>query len=138
MATGPSRVMGGIKGGAGVIWHGRAVELRIKAGMVRNLTAAAIFVVRKVKESLAVAGPTKTHPGAPASKPGKPPHRRTGTLSRSITHEVTATTARVGTNLKYGKPLETGTSKMAARPFLRPAVYKNKRAIKKLLGRKIA
>ncbi len=120
-----------------VRWHGKAVQFKVKAGMRKNLTAAALFVVRKVKESLAVAGPTKTSPGTPASKPGEPPHRRTGMLSRSITHEVTATTARVGTNVKYGKFLETGTSKMAARPYLRPAVIKNRRKIKKILNRKI-
>ena len=121
----------------GLIWHGKATEFRIKAGMQKNLTAAAIYVVRKVKESLAIAGPTKTSPGTPASLPGEPPRRRTGRLARSITHEVTPTTARVGTNVKYGKYLETGTSKMAARPYLRPAVIKNRRMIKKILNRKI-
>ena len=122
---------------SGLIWHGNRVKDRIEAGMQRNLTTAAIFVVRKVKESLTTAGPTRMQPGTPASAPGEPPHRRTGTLARSITHEVTATTARVGTNLKYGKFLETGTSVMAARPYLRPAVYKNKRMIKKILNRRI-
>ena len=122
---------------SGMVWHGEQVKFRIKAGMQKNLTAAAIYVVRKVKESLAVAGPTKTHPEASASSPGQPPHRRTGTLARSITHEVTQDSARVGTNVKYGKFLETGTSKMAARPYLRPAVYKNRQQIKKMLNRKI-
>ncbi|KKN45136.1 hypothetical protein LCGC14_0685890 [marine sediment metagenome] len=122
---------------SGLIWHGPSVKFKIKEGMQRNLMAAAIFVVGKVKQSLATAGPTKTNPHTPASGPGEPPHRRTGTLSRSITHEVTAATARVGTNIKYGKFLETGTSKMAARPYLRPGVYKNQREIKKILGRKI-
>ncbi len=122
---------------SGVIWHGRIVQKKIDAGIQRNLTRAALFVVRQVKLSLSVAGPTKTHPGAPASKPGEPPHKRTGVLGRSITHEVGKGYARVGTNLKYGKPLEVGTSKMAARPYLRPAVYKNRRAIKKILGMKI-
>ena len=133
---------------SGVIWHGKAVKFRIKTGMTRNLTAAAIFVVRKVKESLSTAGaPIGKRRGAGGkyikmkrapSPPGEPPYRVTGTLTRSITHEVDKDTARVGTNLKYGKFLETGTSKMAARPYLRPAVNKNKRAIKKILNRKIA
>ncbi len=122
---------------SGMIWHGKAVNIRVKAGMQKNLTAAAIFVVRKVKQSLAQAGPTKTRPGTPASSPGEPPHRRTGTLARSITHEIHGASARVGTNVKYGKFLETGTSKMAARPYLRPAVIKNRRAIKKILTKKV-
>ena len=136
-----------------VIWHGPAVRARIDAGIQRNLTAAALFVVRQVKLSLSG--------GRPASRPGKPPHKLTGTLSRSITHEVTTSRARVGTNLKYARIHEVGgiirpktapalvfktadgswvrTQKviMPARPYLRPAVYKNRRAIKKFLGRKI-
>ena len=39
-------------------WHGKAVQFRIKAGMQKNLKAAAIYVVRKVKESLAGLGDT--------------------------------------------------------------------------------
>ncbi len=124
---------------SGLIWHGPSVKVKIAAGMQRNLTAAAIYVVRKVKESLSQAGPTKTNPQTPASSPGEPPHRRTGRLARSITHEVTPMTARVGTNVKYGKYLETGAPsiKLEARPYLRPAVYKNQRTIKKILSRKI-
>jgi len=122
---------------SGMIWHGPKVAKAIDTGLQRNLTKAALFVVRKVKQSLTKAGPTKTHPSTPASSPGEPPHRRTGRLARSITHEVTATTARVGTNVKYGKFLEVGTGDMAARPYLRPAVYKNRKQIKKLLAGKI-
>ncbi len=138
---------------SGIIWNGRIVQKTIDAGIQRNLTAAALFVVRKVKLSLSS--------GRPASRPGTPPSRLTGTLSRSITHEVTTSRARVGTNLKYARIHELGgiirpktkpflafktesgdfvmTKKviMPARPYLRPAVYKNRRQIKKLLGRKI-
>ncbi len=124
---------------SGLIWHGPRVKVKIATGMERNLTAAALFVVGKVKESLTKAGPTKTNPHTPASAPGQPPHRRTGTLARSITHEVTKNSARVGTNLKYGKYLETGAPSinLKPRPYLRPAVYKNQRTIKKILTRKI-
>ena len=122
-----------------LVWHGRIVQKNIDRGIERNLTLAALFVVRYVKQSLSKAGPTKTSPKTPASKPGEPPHRRTGTLSRSITHEVTKDTARVGTNIKYAKALEVGyaPNNLAARPYLRPAVNKNRRQIKKLLGKKI-
>ena len=63
----------------------------------------------------------------PASKAGEPPRVRTGTLLRSIDQETfRATTAdftaRVGSNLKYGFWLETGTRRMAPRPWLRPAL----------------
>jgi hypothetical protein len=57
-----------------------------------------------------------------ASRPGDPPNTDTGALVRSIATEKKGKTgARVGTGIKYGLPLETGTKKMAARPWLGPA-----------------
>ncbi len=46
----------------------------------------------------------------------------TGTLRRSITHEVVGDVGRVGTNVEYGIFIELGTSKMSASPYLRPAL----------------
>lgn len=61
-----------------------------------------------------------------ASKPGEPPRKRTGTLLKSIAHEIAAdnrsVVARVGTNVKYGRHLEFGTKRMAARPYLRSSL----------------
>lgn len=44
-----------------------------------------------------------------------------GTLRGSITHISDGKAAYIGTNVKYGKYVELGTVKMAARPYLRPA-----------------
>lgn len=67
--------------------------------------------------------------GPPASAPGEPPHKRTGTLGRSIDQETFKDqgdfVGRVGTNLKYGLWLELGTRRMAKRPYLRPALDMN-------------
>ena len=75
------------------------------------------------------------------SPPGGPPGVDTGRLRTSITHEVEETineiVGRVGTNLDYAIFLEYGTSRMAARPFLRPGLAKNIPAIKQLFRRKI-
>ncbi len=50
-----------------------------------------------------------------------------GHLMRSITNEVNihenVITGVVGTNVKYAPYVELGTRKMAARPYLRPALY---------------
>lgn len=61
-----------------------------------------------------------------ASAPGQPPAADTGLLRASINRELSADgrglVGRVGTSVKYGRYLELGTTKMRARPFLRPAL----------------
>lgn len=62
--------------------------------------------------------------GANPSRPGEPPRKQTGTLRRSVQSEVdeASLTARVGTNVEYGKHLELGTKRgIAPRPWLRRA-----------------
>jgi len=60
------------------------------------------------------------------SKPGEPPRKRTGTLQKSIAHEVKRegdqVIARIGSKVPYAPHLEFGTRKMAARPYLRPSL----------------
>lgn len=60
----------------------------------------------------------------------------TGTLRRSITHvmSVDGKRAFVGTNVDYAPYVEMGTAKMAAQPFLRPALHANRGKIKKIFG----
>lgn len=49
---------------------------------------------------------------------------RTGRLRNSLTHEVLdgEQAVLVGTDVEYAKFVEGGTMKMAARPYLRPAI----------------
>jgi len=62
---------------------------------------------------------------------------KTGTLKRSITHEfISDTKAQVGTNVEYAPFVELGTSKWAGKPFLRPALAKNLKAIRRLFKAK--
>lgn len=58
------------------------------------------------------------------SRPGDSPNTDTGRLVQSIKFDFKdgGVIGRVGTNLKYGKWLEFGTSKMDARPWLSTAV----------------
>lgn len=57
-----------------------------------------------------------------ASAPGQAPQSDTGTLANSAKWERDAQGYVVGTSIKYGLWLEVGTSKMAPRPWLMPAV----------------
>lgn len=72
------------------------------------------------------------------SLPGNPPAPDTGNLRNSIRWEVSSekeiVTGRVGSTQKeppYGAYLEFGTSVIAPRPWLRPAMRKNENFIKK-------
>jgi len=61
--------------------------------------------------------------GAFPSAPGDPPHKQSGRLLASVAWELVGDAiARVGMNLRYGRWLELGTRKMAARPWLRRAL----------------
>ena len=68
-----------------------------------------------------------------ASAPGEAPATDTGVLVGSVSHRVKRDgfEAEVGTNVKYGAHLEFGTSKMAARPWLQPALEANRDKITK-------
>lgn len=59
--------------------------------------------------------------GTSVSAPGDPPGVDTGALRASIHVEVLSTYKRgIATGVEYALPLELGTSKMAARPFMLP------------------
>lgn len=62
-----------------------------------------------------------------ASRPGEPPNRDTGHLDTNIENTRTAPLeAEVRSKAQYAAALEYGTSKMAERPYMRPAVRKVK------------
>ena len=71
------------------------------------------------------------------SLPNNPPAVDTGTLRRSITFDVgtdeSKVTGRIGSTIldpPYGAYLEFGTSRMIQRPWLRPALERNREVIK--------
>jgi hypothetical protein len=71
-----------------------------------------------------------------ASRPGEPPAVDTGDLKKSVHHEVVQrgdeVLGFVGSDLPYALPLETGTKNMQPRPYLRPALRNNERAIEQI------
>lgn len=68
------------------------------------------------------------------SRPGEPPNQDTGVLASNIeTTQVAPLTVQVASNAAYSAPLEFGTSKMAARPFMRPARDKTRKDVTALV-----
>jgi hypothetical protein len=64
------------------------------------------------------------------SLPGEPPNNDTGILKSNIEAVQTAPLrSEVSSNAPYAVPLETGTSKMAARPYMGPATRNKRKAI---------
>lgn len=64
----------------------------------------------------------------------------TGRLRSSLAYEIETKgkeiIGRIGTNVEYSIFVEYGTSRMAAQPYLRPALEKNKGRIRRLLAGK--
>lgn len=73
-----------------------------------------------------------------ASSPGQPPAIATSDLFKSIKTSIEGKgdeiIGKVGTDLEYGKYLEFGTKKMAARPWLK--ISFDKAGVKAILGGK--
>ena len=77
-----------------------------------------------------------THKSYTASSPGEPPAQATGTLRQSVKGTVESEGRQiigmVGTEQKYGPMLEFGTSKMAARPWLRKSFEEAQAKVKEI------
>lgn len=61
----------------------------------------------------------------------------TGGLRKSITSEVSGTTGVVGTNKEYAMYVEFGTYKMAAQPYLVPALKGNEEKVLQIIKNKV-
>lgn len=103
----------------------------VAKAITRELYAAGQMIEAHAEKSItdgAVSGA-----GHIPSRPGEPPNEDTGALRRSIETRIVASgdtpTVHVeagGPSAPYAVYLENGTSKMAARPFMRPATEKNR------------
>lgn len=127
-------------------------EAKLAKHMNRQLDKAAIMLTNDVRKSFGnsgitggKSGATKKEREANRSKPGEPPHVQTGTLRRNVWYgkakgDKTGKLSRlVGTGIgnkqsvNYAMALEHGTGRMAARPYLAPALKRNEKQIKKTL-----
>lgn len=95
----------------------------------RDLYAAGEVIRKDAADSIkegAVSGPLHV-----PSEPGEPPNADTHQLGMSIDVVVNpgAKTVSVVSRAPYAAFLEFGTSKMAARPYLRPALLRNRNRV---------
>lgn len=73
------------------------------------------------------------------SAPGSPPNADTHLLDRSIeTIQVEPLKVNVSANAPYAVPLEFGTSRMAARPFMAPALQRKRAEVVNLITAGVA
>lgn len=107
---------------------GRKVEKRL----ISALNRAGTMLVADMQES--IKSGSVSGAGHIPSRPGQPPNANTHRLDSGISYSVTRTPAgamrlKVVTAAVYARYLEYGTRRMAPRPFMRPALARNREAI---------
>jgi hypothetical protein len=119
-------------------WNADRIAANLRARMVRNAERAGKHLVAAARRKLAV-------PGPPPSRPGEAPHRESGALQASVIATVTigggpggrsTITLVVGTPLEIGYFLEAGTSTIAPRPWLRPTLAEEGKAVGRIMAGK--
>ncbi len=137
------------RSGDKLIWNGPAYQAAMRQAMRKRVSAACVHLSADVRATLSQSGGINLRSAGKGGKlakrhkrvynwshssPGDPPFKQTGHLRRSIAWEaVSDTVGRVGTNVKYGLYLEMGTSRMAARPYLRPRLGANRLTLARIL-----
>ena len=101
--------------GANGKWYGDEIENRINKDLSKKLYRGAIMLARHAAKEMSRSGGV--------SAPGEYPYKQSGHLRGVVANagyevDPKKLTARWGTNVKYGKWLETGTRNMAARPWM--------------------
>ncbi len=137
-----------MKVGASVTFKSNIPQMMRKVeSIVRDRMLESAFAVRNtVLETLSGnrSGRTYYVPGTrkkyTASAPGQPPAVATSELRQSVTASVKGEgrnmAGTVGSKAKHALPLEFGTRKMAARPWLRISLEKTLLKLKGIWGRK--
>ena len=127
----------------------KKLEKRLKDNKVKEyVTRATNMVENTAQESIKKKGtgrtyqkynPRVTHT---ASASGQPPATDSGFLGQNITMKVDVKSngtvvGQIISAAPYSKALEFGTTKMDARPFMQPALEKNRRKIEGLFKKGI-
>lgn len=127
---------------AQVNWRGADILARARMGAMRGVAAAAEdvrgeairLILETTKSGRVYVRRSTTHQ---ASAPGEPPASDTGRLVNSIRVDPSRLDQLVATVVAgtgYAAHLEYGTARMAARPFMRPALANRRRAIESIVA----
>jgi len=118
-----------------------AAKKLIKKATENQLLAAAILWHKSLVDQVLVGQrsgriypvPKAINKKYQASAPGEPPARRTGAMAGDykprVRETAEGTIGEVGSTFEYAQWMETGTSKIAKRPHLKPAYMLNQTAI---------
>lgn len=129
-------------------WYGDHVKHEVTRKLQGNLQKAAWYLAHDIRASFPPSGQSGTRSGGGdpdnPSEPGEIPHVQTGHLKRNVgVQKVGKGVYRVGTgvgnkeSVGYALWLEFGTAFMAARPWLRPALKRNRNKINSIVGEEI-
>ena len=118
--------------------RGKDAAKELKISMHRATSVVEAHVLKSIKQKgTGRVYPRKGQPPHQASSAGQPPATDTGNLGNNISCSVKARAdgAVVGQIIaatEYAVHLEFGTSQMAARPFMTPALRQNRKKINKI------
>lgn len=136
-------MMGG--GGVVKVTGGKGHSARLKRltspEAVRQIGAALYAAGQEieVEAALSITNGATSGAGHVPSAPGEPPNADTHRLDRSIeTNQVAPLRVEVSANAPYAAALEFGTSKMAERPFMRPATARKRKEVTALVRNTVA
>jgi len=122
----------------------KKLNKRLQDNKVKEyVTRGTMMVQNTAKESILKGGtgrtyekyePRRTHT---ASAPNQPPASDTGFLASQITMDVDVKSngtvvGQIISSAPYSKALEFGTTQMTERPFMQPALEKNRRKIERM------
>lgn len=112
------------------VHRNRLARMRnVKTASLKKLYEAGEIIRKDAADSIkegAISGP-----GHIPSAPGTPPNADTHELDKGIDVRIRSSrlTVDVVSTARYSAALEFGTSRMAARPFLRPALQRNRNRV---------
>lgn len=114
---------------------------RLTSPEAQRQIGAALFAAGQeieIEAALSITNGAVSGKGHVPSAPGQPPNADTHVLDRSIeTNQVAPLRVEVSANAPYAVPLEFGTSKMAARPFMGPAAQRKRKEVTALVRRAV-